>query len=285
MANLMLGFPNLIDSATLSGGSWISTLSLEHLKDRVQAKIARSTDTALASTKFDIDLGDTNVIRALALVNHNFSLVAKVRIMASDAANFSTVIHDTDWIEVWPVVYSPESLEWEDDNWWEGTYKENEIEGYSWIFVSIMPGNIRARYWRIEIDDTANGDGFVQIGRVFIGSAWQPDVNLSFGHTMGWETSTDISEALNGTEYFNEKMPLRAVNFSLDWMDEDQAVETVFEIQRRAGISKEVLYIYDPDDKRHAIRRQFLGRIRKLNQIENPNVAHWSASFEIKEIN
>jgi hypothetical protein len=53
-------------------------------------------------------------------------------------------------------------------------------------------------------------------------------------------------------------------------MTEDEAMSKAFEIQRLSGIDKEVVFMWNPTDTRHAIRRQYLGRLRKLEALEFP---------------
>ena len=84
--NLILAYPNRADEATLSGGDWQWNLPLTNLQNRIQAIVARSTDTAPASTQWVIDLGRARTVDVLALCSHNFSLEATVQITASDAA-------------------------------------------------------------------------------------------------------------------------------------------------------------------------------------------------------
>ena len=50
MANLLIGYQNRADAATLAGGAWTSTLPLNNLKDRQQAKVARSQAALLTFT-------------------------------------------------------------------------------------------------------------------------------------------------------------------------------------------------------------------------------------------
>lgn len=283
MGNVMLGFPNRIDDGALSGGSWQASLPLNNLKNRVQAKVARSTSAVLASTTFDVDLGATKIIRVLGLCNHNFSLAARVRVRASAVPSFAALDYDSGWVDVWPRIYGTDYLDWEDERWWSGAYSDEEKAGYSWLYTAILPFNTVSRYWRVEINDTTNPAGYVQLGRVFIGSVWQPEHSMSFGHTIAWETSTSVQAALSDSEYFTVKNPLRVVHFNVDWLSENQALESVFEIQRRAGIDKEVLFIHDPDETIHQLRRRFVGRFRQLNSIEHPSVVQHGAAFEIKE--
>lgn len=284
MSNCMLGFPNRLDAATLSGGSWLAALPLANLQNRIIGKVARSTTDATADTKFDIDFTAEKNIRVLSLTNHNLSLDALYRVRGSTVSNFATSVYDSGWLDVWPVVYLPADLEWEDNNWWQGKYSDEQRAGYTAALIHILPANTLARYWRIEIDDTTNAAGYVQIGRVFIGPAWQPTLNMSYGASIGWETATEVQEALGGAEYFQRRTPFRSQRFALDWMTQNEAMAQAFEIQRRAGIDQEVLWIMDPSDTVHALRRRWLGRLRKLSPIEYPYYNTGKSAFEIKEL-
>ncbi len=286
MANCMIGFPNRIDAATLSGGSWSAGLPLANLQSRVIGKVARTADAALPSTNFDIDLLSSKSIRLFGLVNHNFSLAATYRLRGANISDFSTTVYDSGatFLNVWPVVYPYTSLEWEDDNWWSGQYTAEQITGYMAALIVILPSGTLARYWRLEINDTTNASGYVQIGRPFIGPAWQPTVNMSYGAALGWETKTEIQEALGGAEYFQARTPFRVQRFGLDWMTQDEAFANAFEIQRRAGIDQELLWIHDPDDTVHALRRRFLCRMRALSAIEFPYLDVNKSAFELKEL-
>lgn len=284
MANCMIGFPNRADASTLSGGSWTATLPLNNLKNRIIGKVARSATDAIADTQFDIDLGTEKNIRVLSLTNHNCSLAALYRIRGSTVSNFATSVYDSGWLDVWPVVYPPGTLEWEDESWWTGKYTAEQMDGYTAALIHILPANTLARYWRIEIDDTTNAAGYVQIGRLFIGPAWQPTLNMSYGASVGWETKTEVQEAIGGAEYFQRRTPFRTQTIELDWMTVDEAMANAFELQRRAGIDQEVLWIFDPDDTVHALRRRWLGRLRKLSAIEYPYFNTNKTAFEIKEL-
>lgn len=286
MANCILGFPNRIDSAALSGGSWNAALPLSNLKNRVIGKVARSADAAPGSTWLDIDLGAPRAIRALAAVNHNLSLGAAYRLQGSASSDFSAPVYDTGaaFIDVWPVVYPAAALEWEDDNWWSGRYTAEQISDYTTALTVLIPTTKVARYWRLEIRDAGNGAGYIQLGRLFIGPAWQPAFNASSGASLGWETKTDIQEARSGAEYFERRTPYRVAHFSLDWLSQDEAFANAFELQRRAGVDQEVLWIQDPDDTTHALRLRFLARLRALSPIEYPYFNIHRAAFELKEL-
>lgn len=284
MANCMLGFPNRADESVLSGGEWFPTLPLQNLQTRVIGEVARTTDTALASTQFTIDLGRSMKTQILALRNHNLSITAEYRVTGSLTADFAVLAHDSGWTDVWPVIYPWGALEWEDDNWWTGKYTAEEREGYTTELDHLLPAAKLGRYWRVEIRDLGNPAGFIQIGRLFIGPAWQPEINMIYGATIAWDTKTEVQEAKSGAEYFDVRTPYRVQKFTLSWMEENEAFTRAFELQRQAGIHAEIVFIHDPADTVHSLRRRFMVRMRTLGAIEYPYLTINSTAIELKEL-
>lgn len=289
--NIMLGFPNRIDQATLSGGSWTTGLPLTNLQNRLFARVARSTNAQTSSTQFVIDFGQPRKLDIFALINHNISLVAKIKIEASqDGTNFDadSVYYSDVWNGISNVFWDIDALEWEYDNFWTGSLNQEDIEGFTAISTQ-MPSNLPIyRYYRITIEDTQNSSGYIQIGRVFAGPAVQPASNYSYGSGFGYETNTAVETALNGAETFDVREPFRFIRFTLEMLSNDQAYGSFLEIIRRAGIHGEIFVIPDPDDQENGLRRNFMGRNRQLNPLEQAlwadgDIAN-SMAFEIKEL-
>lgn len=284
MGNAVLGFPNLVDQATRSGGSWLTSLPLSNLQNRVLSIVARSSSLLASATTYDYDLTATENVKIFGLIGHNLSRNATVRLMGCAAADFVTLLYDSGAVEVWPAVFSPGATNWENRAHVDDKYTEAEKRDYTWAFTHLLPANVAARYWRVEIADAGNSDSHVQIGRDFIGSAWQPVINMNYGANLGWETDTQEQRARGGALYFERRLPRRVQRFTLEHMDIDEALGNAFEIQRQAGIDGEVLFIYDPDDTTHSLRRRFLGRLRELSPIEDPYLNRHSTNFVIEEL-
>jgi hypothetical protein len=285
MGNAIIAFDNLLDYAgtVYSGGAWTVGLPLANIGNRQIGNVARSSNVLLASTQFQVALASAKLMRTVALIGHSFSLGAKVRIRLSTAPT-SDYVHDSGWLDAWPVVYDTSNLEWESENWWSGTYTETERAGYTWNFIDVLDQAVLARYITVEIDDQGNAAGFVQLGRVFAADAWQTAVNMTKGASIGWEPRTQVDETISGAEYFNRRTPYRVARFNTDWMSIDEGYGNAFDLQRRVGIDKEVLFLYDPQDTIHALRRQFLGRLRQLSPIEQPLHDVTKTAWEIKEL-
>lgn len=216
--------------------------------------------------------------------HHNLSVSAQYRVRLSNDPTFASVTADSGWTAVWPAVYPSGTLPWGAPNWWNGAYPADQIEAYTGTLVHVLSQTITARYIRVELSDAGNPDGFVQAGRAFAADGWQPLRNMTYGASLAWESRTEVQEALSGAEYFNLRTPVRVARFGLDAMSQDEAMATAFEIQRAMGVEDELLFIWDPDDTVHALRRRFLCRLRTLSPIENPGPDRWKAPFEVKEL-
>jgi hypothetical protein len=225
-------------------------------------------------------------VRIVGLVNHSMQLSAQFRVVGGSDPGFSTgVLYDSGWLDVWPAVYTTLSLEWPSTNFWGGRYTDAERIGVTPTRGLILPNTVSARYWRVELKDAANSDGFIQIGRVFMGAAWQSQVNALYGATsIAWETTTEIQAAISGAEYFDRRTPFRVARFSTEYMSETEGMSYAFEIQRQMGVDGEVFFVHDPDDVSHALRRQFLGRLRELSPVEYPYVGLLKTAWEVKEL-
>jgi hypothetical protein len=284
-SNLLLGTLNRIDSATLSGGSWQSTLPLNNLKDRRLSRLARSTNATTGSTKFDIDLGVARSVGAIALVAHNMSASATVRIYGDDASDFATPIYDSGSLQVWPSGVIPQALlEWEDDNFWLGTVSQEAVAGFNAPFVLPLTAAQTLRYWRVEITDTGNSSGYVHIGRVYIGSSWIPTYDRSYGASTGYEDTSVIEASLAGEEFFDVRRRRRSHRFELGFLSQTEFMDRVLELQRLQGVTGEVLIVPDTTDTANQAKVSFLGRLKTLNPVDQPFYNTWTCNVEIQEI-
>ena len=286
MANVSLAWPNIIDATTVSGGAWMASLPVTNIQNRRISKVARSSNAALASTLLNIDMGPTpSAIGLLALVVHNLSTSAKVRIRADDAADFATPLYDSGWVSVWPSGIIPlDLLEWEEDNFWLGTVSQNAIAGYRAPFTHYLPSATTQRYWRIEMDDTGNTDGYVQIGRVFVGKVWSPAYNMKYGAKIGYTDATASETSLTGEEFFDVRTRFREYSFELGYLSQAEAMSSILNMQQQLGTSGEILISGNRDDATNTPRLCFLGRMKSIAPVAIQYVNFWTTSFEMREI-
>ena len=283
MAKLQLSLANVADGATLSGGLWLGTAPLANLQQKLLSKVTRSVDLLATSTRLDIDLGNAStIVRFVALARHNLTTAATYRITAGTTVG-GTDIYDSTTLPVWPAVYLPEDLEWEDDNWWEGQISAVAAQGYPIALEHDCDANIRARYWRIALTDAANPAGYVELARLWMGPLWAPQRNLSYGAGLTWEARSVSEYSLGGVLFSEPRPPARVLRLTLNALNDAEAYGTILDAQRRVGTDGEVWVIPNWDDAARRFKRDFLARFRRFDPIAQVHNRLHETSFELEE--
>lgn len=272
-------------NATLSGGSWIAGAPLSNLQVQPpQLSLrARSTNLLLASTKLNIDLGATNIpVRLVGFARHNLTMDALVRVSLG-TTNGGSDVYAGAWTAVWPAVYLPEDLEWEDDNWWTGQLSEDEIEGYPNHCMIDLGANYTARYATIEFDDTANPDTYVELAHLRMGTLWQPTYNFARGAQFHWEDRSVSAESLGGVTYSDPRPPRRLLRLTLKGVTRIEAFGALLDAQRLLGTHTPFWIVPSPDDTARRFKRDFLCRFRKVDPIAQAFHNAHETTLELEE--
>ena len=149
--------------------------------------------------------------------------------------------------------------------------------------IHVLGAGYAARYVTIEIDDTSNSDGYVEIGRLGIWSGFVPTYNMSWGAYNGTKSRSIIDHAYSGHQLSEHRRAAQDARFSLDWLTDSEAA-IIHELRRRAGLTNEVLYAPDVSDQVAAQRYGFMGRLRELGSLERSHLDMNKCEFQIEEI-
>lgn len=259
MARSLFCFPIRSDGASYSGGSWEASLPLTNMKTEFVTERARSADATTGSTTFDLDLGAAYPIRGIALVGHNLSLSATVRVYGDSASDFATPDYDSTALDVYPTIYPSGSTLWGVDVA-SGTLGQEEWdEGVRLDFLHFPAAAQTLRYWRFAITDTANADGYVEVGRCIVAQGYQPSVSRARqGAALGYRPRATRTEMAGGAVVHHRQLEPREFSFDLPKVDADEALVQLMEFRRRLSTTEQLLFSFDPDDTVHLHRRSFL---------------------------
>ena len=141
-----LNVTNLAATATLSGGSWLAAAPVTNLATRDAADTARSTNANNSSTRIIVDHGAAVTRRVMDLREHNISSGATIRWSVGTSSGGNEVA-TTGTINAWQ--FTPRAFDGRD---------------HGLIFV--LPADATGRYDYIEIFDSSNADGYVEIAQL-----------------------------------------------------------------------------------------------------------------------
>ena len=165
---------------------------------------------------------------------------------------------------------------------WVAATTAEERAGARGLMVT-TPGQT-LQWWRVDLSDPTNPAGFVELGRVFMGSRWRPQYGALSGATLGFIDRSTSTEADSGAEYFVERPLPRVAEVDLVILDEAVAMGEGLELQRQLGTTGEVLFQWDDGDTTYQPARAFLGRLRTLQPLTCLWRGHWRSTLEIKEL-
>ena len=168
--------------------------------------------------------------------------------------------YDSDWQEVWPVVYTDASLEWEDDNWWNGKYTSEEISGRNWTWPYLLSTLTSFRVITIEVDDQTNASGVIDIGMVEIAKGWVFGTNFTPGAQFGFRFRSRAVESWGGVIEHERLEKPRTFRGQISMLDMDEVWGQAFEDLFQQDVTEPFLWMPHPDNNTHWLRNTFLAR-------------------------
>jgi hypothetical protein len=222
--NICFAYDNIADAGTYSLGSWVAGLPLTNLKDYQTKKVARSTNATAANTKFLCDLGRVAPIQLLAFVRDNLSDAATVRVRVGPNTDGSSALIDTTLTA--------------------GDFGSFEAEAGRIIYY-LGDDPVYARYLLVEITDTANVDGYVQLGRFYAGPVLQPDLNMQYGARSSINDTTRLVRSANRTQYADVQPKLRRLEGEFQLLTQDEGLGAVYDMQNLVGVTEPFIVLFD----------------------------------------
>lgn len=264
----LFGWPLTSDDVTLSGGSW--TLPLTNAQLEALSSVARSADDANASTIVNGDQGSARYVGLVALVGHNLQKDALIRFRLSDSADMSGPAYDSGWTAAWPVQWATGVLPAGHPNAATRLLTNAQILALNpqRNILHILPSDVSARYWRLEIDDDGNTDTYVQFARVLACPTFQPSHSFSVGMESGFDDLTVVGTAVAGARFYDIRPKGRTVTGTLQNIDSPEARTVVRDMQEELGVHGQVYFVTCPQDADELQRRSFLATFSHVSAVQ-----------------
>lgn len=249
--NFALGKYNLLslESPTIAGGSWLAGAPVTNIATWPLADTARSADLSTTSTKITIDWGSAKTAQLLTFPRHNLSSTATIQWKRGTTAGASDVA-DSTALSAW--LFTPRA------------YRGDVYE-----VIVLQSAETSARYETIEIVDSSNTDGYVDIGRAFIGPLFVPAVWQSYGARDGHEDISVVKQSKGGADWRDRQRRRRTASFVLDMLTLAEGA-MLHEMEQEEGLTEEVVYLPYMGSPAEMQRYAFTGLLKELSGIEYP---------------
>ena len=263
--NLMIGAPDRVLDALITGGSWAAGYGASSMQDRRVTEVARSSSLLLTATKVTIDLGAAYTIRIAHASNHNAPQAGLWRIRAGTAAGLHD-LYDSDWVDCHAITYSETGVEWLAPDWW-GAGLDTGVYGCPYALTHILPADVVARYWSVEWDATASTEAYLQVGRLVLCPAFQPRRGAIYGADHGHIDGSTKTKLITGGFSAMEARAPRKTAFSLPIVGTGAEEYRLRDILRRQRTVRDVVYIPNPADPVRTQMTGFLGTLDELRGV------------------
>lgn len=255
-ARAALSWVNYVDAsaAVITASQEVSNATVSNLADPVVGRRWRTTDMAAYG---QVDFGEDKSVDVLALVFPRDSAFPLS----------GTITHTLDADGGTPgagAVYTNAAA-------------IGLVTGYGYHAI-VLAATLTARYWRFTFNTV--GVPALDVGRAWAGAAFRPDYNISYGYEDSWgDLSRVVAGARSGAEYVDERPRQRGFAFGLNAIT-DAEKSSVREMQRIAGVSRQVLFVKDPDA---AATETMLGRMAASTPIRHANIDIHQKAFVLRE--
>lgn len=265
-ANAVVGYPSHTPMVTFSSDGWTDTnYPISNLGAFPLSLVARSDTADLADTQFFGNFTNAEVCQLFVFCRHNFTINAKFRIRIYEDAARTTLLADSGWLKIWDVVYSEDEISWDGGTWWDRTFVDSEIQGYPWYKPFRFSEPYLIRSFHVEIDDTTNPDGFVQMGMFDVSESFQFPVNFDYGARYGYRSRTTVEEAIGGTKYRLRQPKPRVFRGSINRINRNTALSRFFEMKRQLDLDGKFFWWPDPTDSTNVVRNSFMASFSELD--------------------
>lgn len=258
--NGVIGWPRCTEDIIWSGGNWRAMYPAGNSAVLPLGQVARSVDLAPASTRLVGILPRLTRIGLLVSVAHTLSVSSQwqVRIFGDPAG--ARLVWEKPRGAVWGIAYPAGTLEWEDENFWTGTFKASELAALSWNAPLLVEPAVMGCRIEIQIWDEGNPAGFVQHGLIEVAEAMRLPLNFSFGADFGFRSRSLRIEAEGGAIFPERRAKPRIFQGGIDLAPESWAAAQFFEFQRQADTTEPFFWWMQPDDVLETHRSAFLAR-------------------------
>ena len=133
---MRIAYNNLFDDGTLTASSEATGYAVENTQNQRLAKVWRSTDASTQTVV--VNLATAQTITVVAVMGHNLTSAANI------------------------------TLEGNTSDSWPGATSQT-VTYNAGVILKFFTGS-SYQYWRFTIEDTTNTDGYLEIGRLWIGT-------------------------------------------------------------------------------------------------------------------
>ena len=245
-----------VSSITFKAGSVAATITTGDL-----FTVNNNSTVYTAGTTTTISAGGT---ASIAITPNLADNAAAAEVITCITGNLSTVVYDSGYTDVWRAVFDLSTLSYFDPHFYDLKFTDEERNVINMPWFDVADDSFYARYFLLEVVDSGNSDGYIDLAKLVISPGYQPTINMSYGTTLGWSSNTTVTKS-DITKFFRVREGERRVAFQIANIPTNEAFGFDYEIKRALDLSGQLFFIFNPDESTNRHRFSFLATIEEIS--------------------
>ena len=280
MSSMIIVSQNMADIATITSTNSPANLGPENLKKDLRGLWCRLVGP---SNTITLKWNNPVPIGAVVIVGSSLKPSSKFRVKVFEDVDGLVLKHDSNWIWAAP------GTTFDNEDWTEElNTNESPADGNEFAY-SIPPSSahylkeqLMGRSVTIELLD--NDSSFIDISRLVVGPYFSPKVNANYGQSNSIIDLTTHSRSASGG-LRSEVGPIsRVLNFSLDYVNEEDRGRVQKLVEKSSGSSLWVSLCPDSVDKELERDKSIYGRLSSPISLQWQTLFIHTADFQIEGI-
>lgn len=252
MSSLLFLYDNLLDSATLTASSEATGLTAENLKNPFRSKVWRTAGATAGTAQLVIDHGTAKAVNAIALTGYNWlSAPGTLQIEFNSA-------------DSWASPAATETL-----TWVSGTTPG----GNKGTIIKLLSATQTYRYNRLSV---VYAPGDWDLGRLFVGQAFEPTRTYGWGYGESVVDPSLISSSIGGQDHADEIERYRVI--TANGIIQTQAQWVLYQAMINSVGTRQPIFVAF-DYAGEPVERTVYGKFSKVPAVTRPYLFEYDFEF------
>lgn len=275
-------YDNAIDRATLTPSSTAGVLAASRMQNDEKAEVWRSTGTSATITA---TWPTAERIGGVGFAFANLSSSSTCRVRIYELPTDTSPVFD----QIFYLVPGPAlgSFAWGvtplgQNSFIPGGGTSFDVRPTGAMWVDPLP---YARRMVLDVIDTYNVNGYLEVGKLFAGRYWQPEETADRGAPLSVPDLTTQSRSDSGSLRRDRGPQYRKMSVSLSWLSPVDR-ERLFQIAYSNGVARSLFVSLYPENTDKVLEQahQLWGCLVTSPQMSASNYLRYAASLDFEEI-
>ena len=196
------------------------------------------------------DLGNSYEIKYLAILNHNIPATAVIKIISASNSAFTLDVTET------------------------------TVTRYATNIWYKFPVSQTKRYWKLQVTNPANADGYIQVAVISLSPAFVPNRNYGREYQKGKDDFSEIDFSDSVILFSQEKPKIVAHVLEFTGLDDASQIE-ILALLEECGVHKSFIVCFDPDNPQTT---SYYVRNEDIAYPVTTYYKNWNWSLNVREV-